>query len=200
VGEPGPDGDWTLAVLDTTRRLPAGYEPSDLVPISLSGLRGGGSIRRVVLDDLTALAVAAKRNRIPLVVRSAYRSEARQRVVFTEWVGLAGLRAAVRGSARPGHSEHQLGTTIDFAAGSDAPWAGDFGATRTGRWLARHGPQFGFVMSYPAGSFRVTCYQAEPWHFRWVGREAAREVVASGLTLREWLWLVSNPMIGGDHK
>jgi D-alanyl-D-alanine carboxypeptidase len=43
-------------------------------------------------------------------------------------------------------------------------------------------------MSYPVGQESVTCYIYEPWHYRYVGREVAQEVVASGLTLREWLW------------
>ncbi len=43
-------------------------------------------------------------------------------------------------------------------------------------------------MSYPKGASDVTCYAAEPWHFRWIGRDRAASVVASGLTLREWLW------------
>ena len=57
-----------------------------------------------------------------------------------------------------------------------------------GRWLARNAADFGFVMSYPKGASDVSCYAAEPWHFRWIGRDRAAAVVASGLTLREWLW------------
>jgi D-alanyl-D-alanine carboxypeptidase len=93
-------------------------------------------------------------------------------------------------SARAGHSEHQLGTALDFrsARGPD-PWdLEDWGATPEGRWLAENAHRFGFVMSYPAGQESVTCYIYEPWHYRYVGREVAQEVMASGLTLREWLW------------
>lgn len=64
----------------------------------------------------------------------------------------------------------------------------DFGATRTGRWLAAHAVDFGFVVSYPNGTSDATCYDAEPWHVRWIGRDQAAAVQASGLTLREWLW------------
>jgi D-alanyl-D-alanine carboxypeptidase len=92
-------------------------------------------------------------------------------------------------SARPGHSEHQLGTTIDLARGPAAPWTEAFDETPTGRWLALHGAEFGFVMSYPKGGRATTCYDAEPWHFRWIGRDHAAAYVASGLTLREWLWI-----------
>ena len=52
------------------------------------------------------------------------------------------------------------------------------------------GPEvtLGFVVSYPTGASDATCYDAEPWHVRWVGRDRAAAVQASGLTLREWLW------------
>ena len=108
--------------------------------------------------------------------------------MFEGWTRQVGRKKALRVSARPGHSEHQLGTTIDFARTSAPPGAGNFAATPTGRWLARNAADFGFVMSYPKGSSDVTCYAAEPWHFRWIGRDRAASVVASGLILREWLW------------
>jgi zinc D-Ala-D-Ala carboxypeptidase len=189
----GTDRDWNLAVVDTDLRLPAGYAPRDLVPVARAGLAGGGSVRRIVLADLRQLAGAARTAGVRLTVRSAYRSETRQKAVFAAWVRASGRAAARRSSARAGHSEHELGTTIDFAAGDVAPWATAFAATRTGRWLATHAPAFGFVMSYPAGASGNTCYDPEPWHFRWVGRANATAVVASGLTLRAWLWRRQQP-------
>jgi D-alanyl-D-alanine carboxypeptidase len=184
---PGPDGDWTLAVVDTALRLPAGYAPPGLVGTGSAGIDGGGKVRKVVIADLRALAAQARADGIPLRIRSAYRSETRQAQVFKGWARDVGRRKALRVSARPGHSEHQLGTTIDFARGADAPWAGNFAATATGRWLARNAATYGFVMSYPKGASDVTCYAAEPWHFRWIGREPAAAMVESGLPLREWL-------------
>jgi D-alanyl-D-alanine carboxypeptidase len=186
---PGPDGDWVLAVVDTELRLPDGFAPPDLVATSRAGMAGGGKIRAIALADLREMAVSAKADGIPLRVHSAYRSEARQDEVFDEWAAAVGRRKALRVSARAGHSEHQLGTTIDFARGAAAPWTEKFGKTPTGRWLASHAPDFGFVMSYPEGGRSATCYDAEPWHFRWIGREHAASFVASGMTLREWLWL-----------
>ena len=186
--EPGAGGDLALAVLDTALRLPPGYAPRDLVPVSLARMPGGGLVRRVIIGDLRALAAAARAAGVPLTAHSAYRSEASQTVVYHQWVRGSGVDVARRSSARPGHSEHQLGTTLDVGAVSAAPWATDFAATRVGRWLVAHAVGFGFVVSYPKGASRATCYVAEPWHIRWVGREPAAAVKASGLTLREWLW------------
>ena len=182
--------DWARTLVDTTYTLPRSYVPPDLVPVSRAGTAGSGYVRAIVVDDLRALARAARRAGTPLAVRSAYRSYRRQASVFAGWVAASGRSEALQFSARPGHSEHQLGTAVDLqVAGGAAPWLANFGATRQGRWLSRNAWRFGFVVSYPPDSEAVVCYGAEAWHVRYVGRKIAREVYRSGLTLREWLWL-----------
>ncbi|HUG06728.1 MAG TPA: M15 family metallopeptidase [Candidatus Limnocylindria bacterium] len=143
-------------------------------------------VRGVVYPGLAALRDAARAAGRPLVIVSAYRSYAQQELTFNYWVGVGGYERALRTSARPGHSEHQLGTTLDFGDGSAAPWEyADWAATPTGGWLAQHAAEFGFVMTYPPGKSAVTCYDYEPWHYRWVGRDVALRVTGSGRTLRE---------------
>lgn len=147
----------------------------------------GALVRAIAFTDLTALRAAARGDALPLVIVSAYRSYAQQVLTFDYWVGVGGYAQALRTSARPGHSEHQLGTTIDFGDGSAAPWEyDDWAATPTGAWLAKHAAEFGFVMSYPKSKSAVTCYDYEPWHYRWVGRGLALPVTASGRPLREF--------------
>lgn len=144
-------------------------------------------VRGLTYPDLSALREAARAAGHPLVIVSAHRSYAQQVSTFDYWVGIGGYEQALRTSARPGHSEHQLGTTIDFGDGSAAPWEyDDWAATPTGVWLAQHAAEFGFVMSYPKGKSGVTCYDYEPWHYRWVGRNVALSVTASGRPLREF--------------
>jgi D-alanyl-D-alanine carboxypeptidase len=186
--------DWASTPVDPIWGLPESYVPPDLVPVSRAGIVGGGTIRELVVDDLAALADAADAAGVPLAVQSAYRSHARQAAVFAEWVASSGEAEALRFSARPGHSEHQLGTTLDLrAAAGPAPWRVAFAARPTGRWLAAHSWEFGFVVSYPEGMEARTCYGAEAWHVRYVGRDEAAAVAASGLTLREWLWQAFGP-------
>lgn len=186
---PDAAGDWTLAVLDTIVRLPVGYAPADLVPVADAGLSGGGEVRATMIPSLRAVAAAAAAAGVPLAVRSAFRSEARQKAVFDDWVRSSGEAAARKFSARPGHSEHELGLAVDFAAeNGSAPWDEAFEQTPQGHWLALHAADFGFVMSYPRDAENVTCYAYEPWHFRWVGKTVAKEVAASRLPLRAWLW------------
>jgi len=185
----GPTGDYGQAILDTDLRLPEGYVPPDLVLVSDAGLAYKGLIRDIAIPDLAALANAARAAGLPLAVVSSYRSEARQRSIFRDWVRSAGEAAARNASARPGHSEHELGLAVDIGAeGGSAPWNITFDQTALGRWLVTHAWEFGFVQSYPKGAEARTCYAYEPWHYRWVGREVAAAVQASGVPLRAFLW------------
>jgi D-alanyl-D-alanine carboxypeptidase len=182
--------DWQRTLLDTTYRLPASYVPPDLVPVGHAGLLGYGTVRSFVISDLRALARAAAAAGAPLYVQSAYRSYGTQIVTFNRWVSVFGRQAALLGSARPGHSEHQLGVTIDFrSVGGPDPWISDWAKTRAGAWMQANAWRFGFVMSYPRNaSPSKTCYRYEAWHYRYTGRPIAASIHASGISLREYLW------------
>jgi D-alanyl-D-alanine carboxypeptidase len=181
---------WNRTVLDLTYRLPTSYAPGDLRSTGNAGLNGGHQVRALVVADLRAMASAARRAGARLAVQSAYRSYSNQRSTFAYWVRVSGYTAAMKSSARAGHSEHQLGTTLDFRSyGGSAPWYyADWGKSKAGAWLKSNAWKYGFVMSYPKGKIGVTCYSYEPWHYRYLGRAVAARVHASGLTLREYLW------------
>jgi D-alanyl-D-alanine carboxypeptidase len=183
-------GNWRRSLLDTIYALPRSYAPYDLVDTSSAGLNRGYPIRAIVLDDLVAMVADARADGASLGVVSGYRSHAEQAATFQHWVEVAGYEAALRTSARAGHSEHQLGTTLDFTtAGGPAPWEyTDWATTREGAWMAAHAWRYGFVMSYPRGEFAQTCYDYEPWHYRYVGRDLAARIQASGLAPRLVLW------------
>ncbi|MFL5755015.1 MAG: D-alanyl-D-alanine carboxypeptidase family protein [Chloroflexota bacterium] len=188
--------DWRRTVLDTIYRLPSTYAPRDLVPTSRAGL-SGGYVRSLVISDLAAMARAARGAGAPIAVQSAYRSYATQVRTFNYWVSVSGYRAALGASARPGHSEHQLGTALDVkSAGGLAPWSyADWGATRAGTWIRLNSWRYGFVISYPKGrSPSKTCYTYEPWHIRYVGRTMAARIHASGVSPREYLWAYNHPV------
>lgn len=189
--------DHAEMLLDTTFRLPDTPDPPDLVSVREAGFASDHLVRAVLIDDLRALREAAEAAGMGLEVQSAYRSFAYQRQVFAGWVARLGEAQALRVSARPGHSEHQLGTAIDFRSrGGPAPWElDDWGRTPEGAWLIANAHRFGFVLSYPAGEEERTCYDYEPWHYRWLGRERAAEVQASGEPLRAWLWRHHPPRV-----
>jgi D-alanyl-D-alanine carboxypeptidase len=182
--------DWHLTLVDPLYRATSTYTPGDLVPVSRAGIAGKGYVRRFVVADLAALDRAARAAGIRLRVVSAYRSYWSQHSVFQSWVERSGYATAIRYSARAGHSEHQLGTTLDFSfVGGADPWSYvDFASTRAGAWLKANAWRYGFVMSYPKGAERLTGYGYEPWHYRYFGRSLAAQQRSSGLVPRYWLW------------
>ena len=155
-----------------------------------AGLNSGHRVRAFVIADLKAMARAARAAGARLAVQSAFRSYSTQKSTFAYWSRVSGYSAALRSSARAGHSEHQLGTTVDFRSyGGSAPWYySDWGTTKAGAWLKKNAWKYGFVMAYPKGKTSVTCYAYEPWHYRYMGRSEAAKVRSSGLTLRQYLW------------
>ena len=202
---------WRSLVLDTATALRPDDVPPDLVDTARAGLNGGYLVRAIVIDDLRAMARAARTSGAGLAIQSAYRSYAEQTDTFAYWVAVAGRHQALGRSARPGHSEHQLGTTIDFmsadggARRGTVPTGGDSAA---GRWLMRHAWQYGFVLSYPRGARDVTCYGIRavalplprPAHRR---RDPRVRDGAAGVAAQtmNWSWRAhrSAPLIGRER-
>jgi D-alanyl-D-alanine carboxypeptidase len=182
--------DWDETLLDTYFMVSQAYAAPDLVYASNANITGGGKVRNLAISDLAAMTRAAKAAGSPIAVSSAYRSYGTQAQLFQDDVARLGYNAALLHTARPGHSEHQLGTTIDFKSkrpGDSSP-DGDWANSKAGRWMKNNAWKYGWVMSYPNGKTAVTCYQYEPWHYRYFGRTVAAQIQASGLTTREWLW------------
>ena len=182
--------DWQISQLDTIYKLDEDYAPNDLVNLSTIGFDKRFSLRAFVIDDLVKLLNAAQEAGNPLGIQSSYRSYAYQKSTFNYWLEQLGQEQALLTSARAGHSEHQLGTTVDFKSLTGlAPWDYyDWATTAAGKWLKENAHKYGFVMSYPKGKNDLTCYSYEPWHYRYIGVDYASTVYQSQLSLREWLW------------
>lgn len=165
--------EWADTLLDVAYALDRSYVPPDLVELPLPGK--GIRLRSFVVADLLAMLEAARREGNSISVSSGYRSYEQQERIFRSLSETHGEGYALLSAARPGHSEHQLGTTVDLNGGA--------------AWLAEHAWRFGFALSYPPGrSPATTCYKAEVWHYRYFGRERAAAMQISGLSPREWLW------------
>ncbi|HEX5578915.1 MAG TPA: M15 family metallopeptidase, partial [Candidatus Limnocylindria bacterium] len=194
VTVPNDYDSWSTTLVDWLLRVPRNYRPPDLVPVSEAGIAGPGRIRAVAIDDLRAMAAAAARNGTPISVNSPYRSYREQVASFNGWVAVDGYDDAITYSQRPGHSEHQLGLTIDFQTlNGGSALQGDWITDPSGAWMAKNAWKYGWLMSYPLGDNgelfnERTCFHYEPWHYRYLGREIARKVHRSGLTIREYLW------------
>ncbi|MEA3357395.1 MAG: M15 family metallopeptidase [Patescibacteria group bacterium] len=187
------NGDDMLILVNKQYQLSSTYAPSDLVAVSQSGIRttkSGLQVRNVIIPDLTALVNAVQVAGIDLAVLSAYRSYATQQSTYNYWVGYNGgdSAAADTVSARAGHSQHQLGTAVDFTTNEISDQLGQqFANTAAEQWLTAHAWEYGFALGYPAGQDSITGYSYEPWHFRYIGVSNAQEWHDSRLILELWL-------------
>ncbi len=191
---PNDYDSWSTTLVDWLLTVGEDYVPPDLVPVSDAGISGPGLIRQVAIHDLGAMADAAAAAGTPIGVNSPYRSYAEQVASFNGWVAVDSYDHAITYSQRPGHSEHQLGLTIDFMTkGGGSALQGDWATTPAGGWMAENAWKYGWVVSYPKSAdgalfSNATCFHYEPWHYRYLGREIAAKVHESGLSIREYLW------------
>lgn len=171
------------------------YAPEDMECLDGKGLspKQGIKIRRNTLNALTEMVNAAKEENCNLQVISAFRSYNTQQNVFMHWVKEFGLTEAQRISARPGTSQHQLGTAIDFNLLDES-----FEKEPEGKWLANNAYKYGFIMSFPKGMEYFTGYSYEPWHYRYIGTEAAlliENFFDKNLELfLQWYWKLWQPL------
>lgn len=183
-------GNELFFLVNKNRRIGEGYIPDDLLKIDgkVYALDKGLLLRRQALKYLTKMSEAAKKDKVNLIVTSTYRSWATQSKTFLFWKGKLGIKEAEKRSARPGHSQHQLGTTIDFTSVEIVlGFSKAFEKTREFKWLKKNAYRFGFVLSYPKGKEVITGYSYEPWHYRYIGIENAKKMVKSKLILEAFL-------------
>ena len=160
-------------LIDKKHTASSSYAPKDLVFLKKNSLfdlnKDGMEIRPEAYSALNEMAQAALNDGIRLLVSSVYRSYSYQENLFNYWVSVDGLEEAERESARPGTSQHQLGTAVDFGSISD-----DFDKTQMGQWIYKNAADYGWSLSFPKGYEDVTGYRWECWHFRYIGKNACR--------------------------
>lgn len=183
--EESPEGgcENLLVQVDKEYSLSPLYTPPDMVYVSDYGvpsLKWGATLRVEAAEHLAELIAAAGHEGNELMVASSYRSFYDQSLAHGFYTDIYGAEAD-RVSALPGHSEHQLGTTVDFTnAEAGYQINQSFGDTEAARWLRENASEYGFVLSYPMGEEEKTGYLWEPWHYRYVGAENSRRAKKEG--------------------
>ncbi|PJJ70787.1 D-alanyl-D-alanine carboxypeptidase [Diaminobutyricimonas aerilata] len=194
------DPNSTWVVVNKLRPLnPADYTPGDLVDVPVP-FANPPQLRREASDAVVAMfATASAEAGLQMQSQSAYRSYPTQVTVYNRYVSERGQAGADLTSARPGHSEHQTGLSIDISSvPANCSLAACFGETPHGQWLAANAYRFGFILRYPADKTPVTGYEYEPWHFRYVGVPLATEMHTKGITtLEEFFGLPPAPGYAG---
>ncbi|GAA3344395.1 M15 family metallopeptidase [Lysinibacillus sp. FSL M8-0216] len=138
---------------------------------------------------LNQMLEAAKQQGFDLVAFSGYRSFEYQTTLYNNYVNRDGQEAADRYSARPGYSEHQTGLAFDIGErGKEDVWlTEEFGETPAGQWLFAHAQEYGFILRFPQNKEEITGYMYESWHYRYVGKDVAKEIAKQSITLEEYL-------------
>ncbi|MBO4846012.1 MAG: M15 family metallopeptidase [Lachnospiraceae bacterium] len=182
--------DSDIILVNKTHPIPDGYEP-DLVIIE-NDLK----CDRQALEPITSLIEDAEKEEIKLVISSAYRDYDRQKDIFDKKVrqymlygysyAEAYKKTATENSI-PGSSEHEIGLAFDIVSEDHEKMNEEFGSTDAGKWLDKNCYRYGFIIRYPKGKEEVTGIIYEPWHIRYVGVDAAKEIYKEHITLEEYL-------------
>lgn len=177
--------------------VPADYAPADLVQPKV---RLAVSGEAALLNSTTAAAAeamfaAAARDGVVMVLASGYRSYGTQVATYKGYVAARGQADADTASARPGYSEHQTGWAFDIADGGGAcGFQPCFADQPAAVWAKANGHRFGFVVRYPWMFHPITGYYYEPWHLRYIGVEAATDMVGRGInTVEEYFGVGAAP-------
>lgn len=199
-----PSSDDLLTIVTLDYGLSREYKPSDLVNLSdylphHVTLGYPTQLRRIAVDPLVEMIAAMETAGLHPQVISGYRSYAAQAIAWNKWHESHPESAAIV-SAPPGHSEHQLGATVDFGSPELPAIVGEediqfhtyFYKTSEGQWLLEHAHEYGFTLSYSREAFELTGLYYEPWHYRYVGREVATYLYENDMTLTAYL-LEQNP-------
>ena len=178
-------GDWKLILVNRTNPVPDNYQ------VQLTELSNGKKVDSRIYPELQQMFDDARTTGLALFVREGYRTNEEQQQILDERIQeyenqgdsrKDAQKAAEEYVALPGTSEHQLGLSVDINAdtqkcSSDAVY----------QWLDENAYKYGFIKRYPAGKTDITGISNEPWHYRYVGKEAAKTMKEQNLCLEEYL-------------
>lgn len=183
VGE--DEAAWYLILVNKWNEVPKDYE------VELTELSNGQSVDSRIYPALQRMFDAARGEGVHPVVVSGYRTAAKQRSLMDEKIaeyralGCSEEDAAVKAEAWvaiPGTSEHQLGIAVDINA--DGVYSAGY---EVYGWLDENAHKYGFIRRYPPDKTEITGVINEPWHYRYVGIEAATNIHDRGVCLEEYL-------------
>lgn len=175
-----------LLLCNKSYRLPDDFDAADLQDVSDNYYVHDGKeykMNKEALEAFMAMSDAAysENSNIDLRIVSGYRTKSYQEFLYNSYVNSYGKSEADTYSARPRHSEHETGLCCDINIVSES-----FKNTEAYAWLVENAADYGFILRFPEGKEHITGYIYEPWHWRYVGSETAKAVVASGLTYDEY--------------
>lgn len=188
--------DWEIMLVNKHHPIPDDYT------FPLGTISGSMRCDERVIPSLLEMLKAANADGVSLIVCSPYRDIDRQTMLFGNKVdkymnaGMSYMDAynlAAQAVTVPGSSEHQVGLAVDIITDGYSSLDEGFSDTAAGKWLAANSSKYGFILRYPKGKEEITSIEFEPWHFRYVGIDAAEIIASENICLEEfWDLYVQN--------
>jgi D-alanyl-D-alanine carboxypeptidase len=181
--------DWRLVLVNKQHPIPKSYD------FTLGTIKGSMQCDERIISDLLAMLQAAKDDGVNLAICSPYRDLNKQEKLFNKKVKIymsqgmsymESYKLASQAVTIPGASEHQIGLALDIFSDTYTSLDEGFADTEAGKWLAEHSCEYGFTLRYPEGKEYITSIEYEPWHFRYVGKEAAMTMKNEDICLEEF--------------
>lgn len=181
---------WNLMLVTPDTPLPENYE------INVKQLDNGQAVDERCYDDLQNMLKDCRSAGLSPVVCSSYRTQEKQQMLFDNQVekwknqGYSEDEAKKQAGklvAVPGTSEHQLGLALDIVDISYQLLEEEQENTPTQKWLLENSWKYGFILRYPKDKTDITKISYEPWHYRYVGKKAAKEIFDAKICLEEYL-------------
>ncbi len=184
------EDSWSLVLINEENPLDTAYIPE------LEAVREGSFVDVRIVEDAKKMLEDAEKEGLNMYIVSAHRDYETQREVFnttmTEWISqgstpLEAYEETKKSVAVPGTSEHASGLAMDITSGQYGELDEKQAETDEAKWLAANCWKYGFILRYPLDKSDVTGIVFEPWHYRYVGKDAAKEIMEKDITLEEYL-------------
>ena len=185
--------DWNLILVNPSSPLPEVYD------VTLTQLKNGHAVDERCYPDLQNMMDDCRAAGLSPVICSSYRTQETQQALYDAKVesflaqGYSSQDAAQQAGqvvALPGTSEHQLGLALDIVDLQYQSLDEAQEQTNVQQWLAENSWKYGFILRYPKEKSDVTGIVYEPWHYRYVGKDTAREIYEQNICLEEYLALI----------
>ena len=178
-----------LILINSSNPISTKYQPP------VTKITGGQYMHITVAPIVEQILIDAKAEGITLRVLSGYRSAERQEFLFNRRVityiasgqePATAFNLAAMTNPLPGTSEHQSGLCMDIVESPHTSLVYELEETEGYKWMLKHCAEYGFILRYPKDKSEITSIIYEPWHFRYVGIEAATQIMKNNLTLEEY--------------
>lgn len=179
------DNGWNLILVNRDSYIPDDYQ------VELTELSNGKKVDSRIYPELQEMFNDARAQGYGLFVREGYRTQEEQQQLMDEKIEAYENEGKSKSEAKklaeqwvaiPGTSEHQLGIAVDINADTTKSSSDD-----VYNWLVENAHTYGFIKRYPSNKTDITGVINEPWHYRYVGKEAASKIYSQGICLEEYI-------------